>query len=343
MKRTNPILIYIIIGLLIVGGVVYAIYTGRSGHIPEDAIGNTAGNLNNKGMFCEADGNIYFSNPYDGGALYKMKSDCTEIKKIHNLSAKYINVGGDYVIFYGETGEATTGLGGIVAKPALYRILNNGKKIQAISKDVTQDMILVGNKLYYQHYSESAGTTLAMYDFTKSSPTELLDYMINPSCYYQGAIYFNGMYDDHHLYSFNTNTHEVTNIWGGDVWNPIYDGNYVYYMDIQNNYRLCRYSIAENTIEVLTNDRVDCFNLYQNVIYYQKNSVKEPALMRMNCDGSDCILIASGNYTEINITSEYTFFRAFGTEVPLYCTPTFSTPSVREFTEAKEAFLATIK
>ena len=31
---------------------------------PAGTVGNTAGNLNNDGLFCEYDGTVYFLNPY---------------------------------------------------------------------------------------------------------------------------------------------------------------------------------------------------------------------------------------------------------------------------------------
>ena len=46
-----------------------------------------------------------------------------------------------------------------------------------------------------------------------------------------------------------------------------------------------RYLPSQNAVEVLTNDRVDTYNIYGDYIYYQKNSQTEPALMRMYIDG----------------------------------------------------------
>ena len=73
--------ILIIAGIFILIGALFtAVYIG--GKIPmNDAgtTGNTAGNLNNGGLFCESDGKVYFANAYDGGALYCMNPNETEI------------------------------------------------------------------------------------------------------------------------------------------------------------------------------------------------------------------------------------------------------------------------
>lgn len=341
MSKTSKTIIFVAAVILLVGGLItYLVYSSKAKQVPDGVIGNTAGNLNNDGLFCESDGMVYFSNPYDDGALYSMKPNGTELKKISDLSAKFINVGGNYIFFYGTHSKRQTGIGSVVTKPAMYRVKKeDGSALTALTKDVSQDMVLYGNKIYYQHYTERTGTTFAVVDLKSKKSTELLDYMINPSCLYQGRIYYNGMYDDHFLYCYDTVTNAVTPIWEGDIWNPIYDGNYVYYMDVLNNYRLCRYSITNNTIEILTDDRLDYFNLYGDYIYYQKNSKKEPALKRIRTDGSNEEIVATGNYSHVNITSEYVYFTEFGTEYPLYKTPTFGNVNVTEFVEARNAIV----
>ena len=125
-----------------------------------------------------------------------------------------------------------------------------------------------------------------------------------------------------------------------DVWNPIYYEGYYYYMDVANNYRLCRYFPVENSIEVLTEDRVDCFNVYGDYIYYQKNSQSEPALKRMYIDGSGNEVVASGNYTNINMTADYVYFTVFGSNTPMYRTPTMGPVNVTVFDAAETAAIA---
>ncbi len=88
-------------------------------------------------------------------------------------------------------------------------------------------------------------------------------------------------------------------------------------MDPANDYRLCRYSRSENVIEVLTEDRVDCFNVGGGYIYYQKNGA-DARLKCMKNDGSEAKDIAEGNYTHINMTSRYVYFHAFGDDATLY-------------------------
>ena len=44
------------------------------------------------GLFCESDGVIYFSNPYDEGMLYSMSSDMEKVKKLSDDNVSYLNV-----------------------------------------------------------------------------------------------------------------------------------------------------------------------------------------------------------------------------------------------------------
>lgn len=333
-------IIVIAVAMLLAGaGVFYSIYRGRVSEIPTGTIGNTAGNLNNEGLFAEAGGKVYFSNPYDNGALYVMNPDCTGLERLNDMSARYVNVGGNFVFFCGKPNDTTSGLGGMVARPGMYRVDLKTGKIKSMTKDATQSMILVDNNIYYQHYTKSDSATFAKISLNTKESEDLLDFLVNPACYSNGKIYYNGMYDDHYLYAYDINTGENVSIWEGNIWNPILQDGYVYYMDVLNDYRLCRYNTSENTIEVLTKDRVDFFNVYNDYIYYQKSSSSTPALKRMRTDGSENMEIIAGVYKNINITSTYVYFSAFGSDVPLYRTPTAGLPDVTEFLEARDAVL----
>lgn len=342
-KSSKHIVFFATVFLLIALIIVYAIVHGKRSAVPEGTIGNTPGNLNNHGRFVESDGMVYFSNPYDNNTLYCMKSNGTDIKKLNDMSVEFLNAGGKYLFFYGEPNSSTSGIGSVVSKPGMYRIEKDGNHLSALSKDISRDMVLYGNNIYYQHYTYTAGTTFAKMDISKHESTELLPYMINPSCMYNGSIYYNGMYNDHYLYKYDTATETETVVWEGDIWNPIYDGNFVYYMDIQNDYRLCRYSISSNTVEILNNERTDFFNVYGNYIFYQVSDPESPALKRMNIDGTNQQTVMTGIFKNINCTSTYTYFQDTLADLPLYRVPTSGDLFVQEFTGARDAMLESLK
>ena len=108
-------------------------------------------------------------------------------------------------------------------------------------------------------------------------------------------------------------------LWGHKVYNPIYhtDG-YIYFMDVENNYQIHRYNPSTGEDQTVTYDRVENYNVYGNYIYYQKFSQTEPALMRMQTDGSNVEVVSFGNFDNINMTSGYVYFTEYGTLTPLY-------------------------
>jgi len=315
-------------------------YTNKIPSNPEGHVGNSAGNLNNKGLFCESDGIVYFSNPYDNGCLYAMNPDQSDIKKINNVQVKYINAGKKHLYYYQVNSSADEMLGFVTRVNGLYRSTLKGTKTKCLSKNVIETVSLVDNTLYYQQMVKNA-KTLQLYSINtdKTEETVVFDYLVNPACADNGILYYNGTVKDHYLYGYDTKSKTDSLILEKNMWYPIVSGGYVYYLDIANDYRLCRYNFASGNEEVLTNDRVDTYNICDTYIYYQKNSSDTPALMRIGLDGSSPEMVAEGNYSNINVTSQYVYFNLFGSEDVLYYTPTYGGISVSTFEAAKQAAL----
>lgn len=338
-KQTAKILIlFLVVAVVLVSVSLLSAYLKRLPKNPPETVGNTAGNINNNGIFCEADGKIYFSNAYDNGCLYVMNADGGNLQKLSSSSASLINSGGDYLYYYQKSVDGNKGLGYVRSVSGLCRMRNDGSRITGMNRSVIFSMQLVGNSIYYLSSDENGPL---FYKTSTDGKEEVLlaNYSINPACVSDGLIYYNGTLDNHYLYALNTQSDTAEEIWRGNLWYPIIEGNYVYYLDVANNYRLCRYDRATDVIEVLTEDRVDCYNLGGGYIYYQKNSEAAPALMRMRYDGSEPEVIAEGNYTNINLTSEYVYFQSFASPVPMYRTPTAGAVNVTTFDEAMEAAL----
>lgn len=340
-KTKNIIILSITFGILLIL-LVCMLLSGRIPMNDEYTVGNTAGNLNNGGYFCESDGKVYFANAYDNYALYSMNPDETDLKKINSNSVSCINAGGKYLYYFMESGTGGEGLGYMMRTYGIYRSKKNGSQSTCLDRSATVSLQLCGNYLYYENRTNDP-TVLTKIKIDKSDKTNVTNYAVNPACYVNGKIYFNGTTDDHALYTLDTATDQITNIWQGNIWNPIFMDGYVYYMDVANNYRLCRYSLSDDVIEVLTNDRVDLFNVYDNMIYYQTCSETEPALKRMVIDGSSPETVAEGVYEKINITSQYVYFNQFGESVPVYKTSTYGAVNVTTFDAAQVAAVENIK
>ena len=83
MKKAITISVITIIGLLLAVLIFLSIRSSRIVYNNDNAIGNSAGNLNNGGLFCEYNDKIYFANPDDYNKLYVMNSElCSPFMKL---------------------------------------------------------------------------------------------------------------------------------------------------------------------------------------------------------------------------------------------------------------------
>ncbi len=336
-KKLKNILIAIICVLIFVLLIVFYFLDKRITKIPEGTIGNTAGNSYNNGLFCEYGGTVYFSNPYDSNALYSMRSDGTHIKKLIDADVSHINAGGDYLFYFQGVSSGTSGLGYLRASHAICRAKLDGSKITNLSKDVVFNMQLINNHLYYQTSTKN-GPEFYKLKIDKSEKELLGKNSYNFSCAQaNGEVYYSGTETNHYLYKYDVHTGGHSVFWEGNLWYPIMYGEYIYYLDVPNDYRLCRYNPSADQVEILTHDRVDCYNIAGNYIYYQKNSADAPALKRMHLDGSNAETIQDGNYTHISVTSQYVYFQNFETPIPLYRIPVDGAPVASTFDAALEA------
>lgn len=336
------ILFLSVTGVILIALFLCAILSGRIPMNDDFTVGNTPGNLNNGGYFCESDGKVYFANAYDNYSLYSMNPDESELIKLNDGAVSSINAAGKYLYYAqvsGGDGE-TSGIGGAVRMAGIYRSNLKGKSVVGLDRCDIVTMQLCGNYLYYEKYDKQIGTSLDKVRIDKKDRQTVAEAIINPNCYVDGRIYYNGAAEDHYLYALSVPDDRESVIWRGNIWNPIVQGGYVYYMDVPENYRLCRYNLSTNVVEILTNDRIDMFNVYDNYIYYQVSSSDTPALKRMLIDGSSQEIVREGVYQNINITSQYVYFNAFQENAPVYKTSTYGPVNVITFDAAREAALA---
>ncbi|MCM1412601.1 MAG: DUF5050 domain-containing protein [Lachnospiraceae bacterium] len=320
-KKIKIVLISIVAVSALAAAGVWTMLAGRVKMNPAGTVGNTAGNLNNSGLFCEYGDKVYFSNSFDGGSLFVMNPDETELKRLKTMKVRNILAGGSYLYFF-QTGSSSSesGPAQIQGIRSFDRCGLDGSGSASLTRDVVTSGQLVDNYLYLLT-APSSGPLFYKIKIDKTDKTTLAEYSLNPACAENGVIYYNNTQSDHYLYALDTKTDTASEIWRGNLWYPVKQGDYIYYMDVANDYRLCRYSLSQNVIEVLTHDRVDCFNVNGSYIYYQKNGQKDGSgaqLKWMFTDGSNETVLAEGNYTNINMTSRYVYFQAFGDETTMY-------------------------
>lgn len=335
MSKIKLTITIIIIILVLTGIGVGTYFMERVTPNPSGTIGNTSGNLQNNGLFCENDGKVYFSNPYDENTLYSMNPDETEIKKLNSMAVKYINAAGKYLYFYQYDSSEGSGLGYVIKTTGLYRMNKNGNNNVLLKRDAVDNVTLIDNKVFYQNLSKQ-DVSLDYISIDKETSSTILDYRVTVGSVYGGSVYYANYNDNLYLYALDTVTGMNQMIWNHPVWNPVYHSDgYIYFMDLETDYQLHRYHPVSGTHEVLTTERVDMFNIAGDMIYYQRSS-ESPALMRMYTYGGGHEVVSSGTYHNINVTSNNVYFTSFDSPIPLYRQSVYGPVNVTIFQPSAE-------
>ena len=150
MKKVITILLII---LVLAAGVGFGVYHHKSNETKfnDDYInGNTAGNLYNAGIFCTAaDGTIYFANPSDSSKLYSMNSDGSDLTKISDDVATFINADDNYIYYVRNNPVFTEPFSFLTINTDSLCRLDRSKHKKSILLDSSASLYasLVGNKV----------------------------------------------------------------------------------------------------------------------------------------------------------------------------------------------------
>lgn len=347
-KNAKIIITILIIALILIALGLLKYFIQKMDKVPENdpnLVGNSSGNIYNGGYYAEADGTVFFSNPYDGGSLYSMSPREENIKKVAGGNISFINIAGNFVYYYSATSGEQNGLGYVRNGRGFYRTSLDGRKTYSLAKTETDSMLLVGNHLYYTAFEEDpvnkdqAIVTVHSVTTANEDDHQIIGEHVKLGGYDNGSLYYSGINSDHNLYSYNTGTKSVSTVFDQYVYLPIISSGYVYYLDLTDEYKLKRYSLYDGNIETIVNERVDTYNLYENVIYYQNVDPDNYALKRVNTDGTGLEIVKEGVYRNINITSNYVYFTKFNNDIPVYHTPTFGAVNVTTFDAAVNAVM----
>lgn len=280
-------------------------------------IGNTAGNLYNGGIFCKQDETIYFSNFNDDGALYSMDLDFSHVKKINTDKACYINVD-DHYIYYSKqnwTKENPVQSIFIYYTSGLYRINKNGKRTFSLYHDPVGVSLLAGNYVYYQHYNKETGLHFYKSKIDGTEKTKLSEYSIMPASVHNGALYYTtgSSAPNHNIYTLDLKTDTVQTFYEGNCYMPIATDQFVYYISLDDNYKIKRISYDKTINETLVNEFCSTFNISEDgtTLYYQIDGGNDNRIASMDLTTGTQTTIMDGDYKSIHVIDSYVFFRDF--------------------------------
>lgn len=312
-----------IMTLSIVGFIVYVNITSRVVYNNEFVLGNTPGNVMNSGYFCEKDGTIYFANPNDYDRLYSMNLDCKEFKRISNSSVSDINCAGRYLYYAGrsnkfkEVKKNSGGAGHALSSGGigLYRSDLKGNHAYTLYDNTVGNVILSGNYLYYQHYDKANGLYLYKTKIDEREGTLLFSSKVNPAGIDNGSMYFSNTEDNHNILKMALADTSYDTFYEGNTSNTLVFQNKVYFLDLDNNYALTRIDLDGKNPEVIVNDRVITYNFSVDgdFLYYQIENANESRMCQMDLAAGKETIIMKGTFNDINVTSNYVFFKEFDT------------------------------
>ena len=327
MNNRRFLLGFSIVLLIAAALTVFYIYSRRIPFNDDYVVGNTAGNLNNGGLFLELNGKVYFSNPLGNNCLYSMNPDETDIKELTMMSTRNIVGAGKHLYFYmdnSKTGapDSIKGLGRVSTYYGLYRAELDGQEQKLLSWNKISDIQLVGNTLYYTITSGDDPGLNSMRIDGKDHQLVTTE-KINPNCVSNGAIYYRGVDLDYYLHRMDTLQDNMSStVLTENVCYPIVQGDYVYYTDAaKSKYRLTRTNLTTMETQVLSDVRVDFFNMNENNIFFVTSTPGMESLRVINLDGSGETIIAEGTFNSLNLTSKYLYFKPFGVDNVLYHVP----------------------
>lgn len=331
MKKYIKFLIPGILFILIAGFVIMNYLSNRIPVNPSEATGNTPGNLSNGGLFCEYNGSVYFSNPYDKGRLYRMNPDCSDITYLSNDTVSYLNAYGSY-LFYVKNNSDTSDNVSTVFRSELYGIVRmnlDTYKTATLRTEYTDDMALAGNTLVFDGNRNGQKVTYTT-NLEGKDDTILFQGDIPNTSVYDSSIYYSNNTDNHSIYALSIETGLPRLFYDGNtiMTNLIEDD--LYYIDLDLNRSLVR--INTNTLEkeILIDENCYLYNIYDTFVYYYMKSNSFNGLYRLNLKDKTTEKVVTGTITSISCTSQYTFFQ-MNDQTDLYRIPTNSSLAVQSF------------
>ena len=101
-------------------------------------IGNTTGNIANGGLAVFYSDSIYFSNGFDGGKIYKVAGESSEITRINNYNSSYLNII-DGQIYYSNLDQ----------DGRIEKLIIDDKTPMTVNNDRSENLIIIDEWIYY--------------------------------------------------------------------------------------------------------------------------------------------------------------------------------------------------
>lgn len=315
LKLIRRIFIGLVIATLAIIAIIYMYSSGRTYFNEEDEIGNTTGNIYNGGLFCEQDNLIYFNNPNANGKLYRMNSDMSGMKKLSDDMSVYINADENY-IYYVRANNTRENKDDSFTKynnTGVIRINQNGSKSMSFTSNPGAYLLLQGNFIYLQRYDVEQGLYVYRYKIDGSMERLLVKDAVKPAAVINNSLYYAGYSEDHYINALDLSSFTYRTVYDGSYLYPIFMDQYVYYIDIADDYHIYRMKQDGSEVTLLVNESCSTYNITNSgkYLYYQVDNGKKSRICRIDLATLVSETLLDGSYKQIHVTKDYVFFRDF--------------------------------
>lgn len=324
-KLKNFFLALIVISVLVIAVLLVKIGS-RLPENPVGHVGNTPGNLYNRGLFAEDENYIYFANLADKFRLYRASHDLTEITCLNKDSVEYINSDASSTyLYYSRINYRQNTNGNTVfdiLDSGIYRFNLKKEALSRLYSETCGMVLLGGNNLFYQTHGSDGNFdfySLAVNEEEREAALITNDY-ITPANYKDGLLYYAGVTDDHCLYAMEPASGAVSRFADVDCFQPIVTEDGTYFLSLAHDYALFYLPNTSDTATLITNDRLSAYNISSDgtTLFYQVDDGKNNRLCRYDRSTKTETELLSGNYKNLNTVSHYLFFTDFA-ETTCYC------------------------
>lgn len=280
--------------------------------------GNSACNLYNRGLFCEKNGRIYFSNHRDDGLFYCMNLALTNFQKLYADKVRYINADENYV-YYSRTNNLKS-----TAANSVFSLYTNGifrydpadGVPELVNSKPLGAMMLYNNRLYFQHYNTSQDPLRVIsVDISGQDEQVIFTDDAEAVCAYNGRIFYGDILHDHYLHSVGADGSEPFIELQESVFMPYVNETGVYYIATDDKYRLWHMGF-DGTKECLISDRCSTYNFSKDgrYIYYQRDGGSKNGFYVYDTQTGEKERILPGDFKWFNVVAGYCFFYDFTEE-----------------------------
>lgn len=252
--------------------------------------GNTAGNLVNSGIVCEGNGKIYYYNKSDDKRLYVMNTDGSGKTALGDIrGAIELNLSGDYIYYQA---------GGI------YRASVKSGEVEALIDGSCRNMVITGDTIFYLK-ADGDVTKIHRMNLDGSGERVICDDIASGLNVNGDKIYYINGSDSGRIYTVNPDgSDNGVFLDKKNIQELLVEGEFVYYVGSDDHV----YRINKNggEAEQVSEKSYSNININSARLFYY--NVTDSTLCCARLDGSDEIVLYSGELNAVNVISDWIYF-----------------------------------